>query len=371
MLYECNETEDKLEIVAKDVFLMDIGSTSYTEFKTNFDVFQYQVNNGLLECYTGLIHSHNQISCFFSGQDVYTLEDNAPDMNRFFSLIVNNAGEYKAAITRKNRVVLEKVNRTITYKSFEDKEYSTEDYYEKTGDSKYIAEYVGIRKEAPVFNKEDIQFLSDQFDEIQERKKREEEERAKKAATFQPYQLSFGWENGSHYGKSYNDKNEDIGFIESTEHESLYNGNLDNFIEHIGNIIVTGILTMPVNSTLNIKQWVKEKMSKCFRTRFGNPKSRLFEGYLETMMYVIETNFDIYCEEEQAQQEIVFKDYDYADDYDIYVFTYTKVYEYISTLGDNEWIDAILETLMDTGYIVPLLEQELDEETTIKNGRTN
>lgn len=348
---------------------MDIGSGGYTEFKTNFDVFQYQVNSGLLDCYTGLIHSHNQMNCFFSGQDVYTLEDNAPDMNRFFSLIVNNAGEYKAAITRKNNIVLEEIKRTITYKSFEDKEFHSENRFNKVGESEYIAEYVSIEKESPVLSKEALNFLSTQFNEIQERKIKEEEERAKKAASFTPYQLSFNWRQGSDFDLDKNPVTKEEPMV-AVNHQSLYNGDLNRFITHMGNIFVTGILTLPVNTALNIKSWVNEKMNKHFKARFKNPKSRAFEAYLEVMMYVIETNFDIYNEEAPAQQELVFEDFEEPDDYDVYIFTYTRIYDYISTLGSNDWTDAILDSLMSTGYIVPLLEQGLDEETLIEDGRS-
>ena len=356
-----------LHIIAEDVYLMDIGSGAYTEFKTDFDVFQYQVNNGLLECYIGLIHSHNRLASFFSGQDVFTLGDNAPDMNRFFSLIVNNEGTYKAAITRKNEVK-EKVERLNTYKSFEDVEFSNKVLLDRELEPEYIAEYVEIIKSEPSCSKEAIDFLSTQFNEIQERKEREEREREERFKNLKPQET---------WWLKKDDLSEDLTKKPVTNNQvkitstSLYDGNLDMFIEHMGNIFATGIVTMPVKSNINVKDWVAKKMPVYFRTRFKSPDSRAFEGYLEAMMYVIETNFDVYCEEEPAQQEIVFDDYDYADDYyDIYMITYSKIYEYISSLGSNEWIDKILDNLMNTGYIVPLLEQEI-EETDTQNGRTD
>lgn len=366
LLYYSAETNDMLHIIAEDVYLMDIGSGAYTEFKTDFDVFQYQVNNGLLECYTGLIHSHNRMAAFFSGQDVFTLGDNAPDMNRFFSLIVNNEGTYKAAITRKNEVK-EKVERLNTYKSFEDIEFTNKISFNRELEPEYIAEYVEIIKNEPSCSKEAIDFLSTQFNEIQERKAREEREREERFKNLKPQET---------WWLKKNDLPEDLTKKPTTDnqvrvtHTSLYDGNLDMFIEHMGNIFATGIVTMPVKSNINVKDWVAKKMPVYFRTRFKSPDSRAFEGYLETMMYVIETNFDVYCEEEPAQQEIIFDDYDYTDDFDIYMITYSKIYEYISSLGSNEWIDKILDNLMNTGYIVPLLEQEI-EETDTQNGRTD
>lgn len=355
-----------LHIIAEDVYLMDIGSGAYTEFKTNFDVFQYQVNNGLLECHTGLIHSHNRMAAFFSGQDVFTLGDNAPDMNRFFSLIVNNEGTYKAAITRKNETK-EKVERLNTYKSFEDTQFSDKVSFERIIDPKYVAEYVEIVKNEPSCSKEAIEFLSTQFNEIQERKEREEKEREERFKNLKPQET--WWLKKDDLPESFTTKPA-TGNQTKVTYNSLYEGNLDMFIEHMGNIFATGIVTMPVKSNINVKEWVSKKMPVYFRNRFRSPDSRAFEGYLETMMYVIETNFDVYCEEEPAQQEIIFDDYDYTDDFDIYMITYSKIYEYISSLGSNEWIDKILDNLMSTGYIVPLLEQEI-EETDTQNGRTD
>lgn len=347
-----------LHIIAEDVYLMDIGSGAYTEFKTDFDVFQYQVNNGLLECHTGLIHSHNRMAAFFSGQDVFTLGDNAPDMNRFFSLIVNNEGTYKAAITRKNEAK-EKIERLNTYKSFEDVQFSDKVSFERTIEPKYVAEYVEIIKSEPSCSKEAIDFLSTQFNEIQERKAREEREREERFKNLKPQETWWLYKNDLP-----EDLTEKPVIPTPNKTVNLYNGNLDMFIEHMGNIFTTGIVTMPVKSHINVRDWVAKKMPVYFRNRFKSPNSRAFEGYLETMMYVIETNFDVYCEEEPAQQEIIFDDYDYTDDFDVYMITYSKIYEYISSLGSNEWIDKILDSLMNTGYIVPLLEQEIEETDT-------
>lgn len=58
---------------------------------------------------------------FFSGTDIETLREEGNDRNHFVSLIVNNAGTYTAAITRRLR---EKrvINTTFIYKTFDDVE---------------------------------------------------------------------------------------------------------------------------------------------------------------------------------------------------------------------------------------------------------
>lgn len=45
-----------------------------------------------------LIHSHNNMSVFFSGTDVSELEDNAPNHEYYLSLIVNNKGDKQAKV---------------------------------------------------------------------------------------------------------------------------------------------------------------------------------------------------------------------------------------------------------------------------------
>lgn len=61
------------------------------------------------------------MATFFSGTDLSTLREEGNDRNHFVSLIVNNAGTYTAAITRRLR---EKrvINTTFTYRTFDDVE---------------------------------------------------------------------------------------------------------------------------------------------------------------------------------------------------------------------------------------------------------
>ena len=90
-----------LVLKAEDFYLRDIGSHTYTEFDDDADAFNYQVENNLIDCIQGLIHSHCSFNTFFSGIDANTLDDLGHDMPHFLSLIVNNAGTYCAKITRR------------------------------------------------------------------------------------------------------------------------------------------------------------------------------------------------------------------------------------------------------------------------------
>lgn len=97
-----NFEDGSLEIRCVDILPMDIGNATYTEFNMSPDVISYMAQKPeLLDCKMGLIHSHNNMSTFFSGTDTSTLQEEGNDRNHFVSLIVNNAGNYTAAITRK------------------------------------------------------------------------------------------------------------------------------------------------------------------------------------------------------------------------------------------------------------------------------
>ena len=110
--------EDKsLTIRCVDLFQMDIGTSTYTEFNVSPDMATYMVDHPeLLEegIYQGLIHSHNNMATFFSGTDTATLSAEGNDMAHFVSLIVNNAGKYTAGVTRKCKCV-QTVSEKYTY----------------------------------------------------------------------------------------------------------------------------------------------------------------------------------------------------------------------------------------------------------------
>lgn len=90
---------DNLKVTCRDFCLCDIGSSTYTEFETRPEVVSYMCENDLLDCYIGLLHSHNVMTTSPSGTDLDTLKSEGSSMPHFVSLIVNNKGEYTAAIT--------------------------------------------------------------------------------------------------------------------------------------------------------------------------------------------------------------------------------------------------------------------------------
>ena len=55
--YEGSFEDDNLVIKCEDIYIMDIGNQTYTEFDMNPDVIAYMTENPkLLDCQIGLIH---------------------------------------------------------------------------------------------------------------------------------------------------------------------------------------------------------------------------------------------------------------------------------------------------------------------------
>lgn len=134
----------EFRIVCEDILLMDIGSGTFTEYK--FDcaaIGDYMAEHPeLLECYTGLVHSHQNFNTFFSGTDTNTLQQEGSDLNNFVSLIVNNAGEYTAAITRKVTYKDEITTRSSgTYPFYSEKVVNTEVSESTTSKERTVVEW--------------------------------------------------------------------------------------------------------------------------------------------------------------------------------------------------------------------------------------
>ena len=168
-----------LTIIAKDMIVLDIGDSTSTEFKcSDPDVITYMVDNDLLDCNTGLIHSHCTFETFMSGQDQDMLVQEGTDRNVFVSLIVNNAGTYTAGITRK---VASKIVEEKCYRTFGNKEICkpVESY-----DTQYIEWYnLDITKEEDT---SEFPELQDRLLQIAEHKKALEEEKRKTYSQY-PY----------------------------------------------------------------------------------------------------------------------------------------------------------------------------------------
>lgn len=157
--------EEGLTVYCKDICLMDVGSSTYTEFDTSPDIAGYMVENDLLDCHLGLVHSHQSMPTFFSGTDTNTLQEEGSYKNNFVSLIVNNEGKYTAAITR--HVFSEvKNDTTYTYEMFGE---GTKTGNEQGVEKKECIEYFMMN-----VNKPDVEQnkLDTRIDEVLENKRK-------------------------------------------------------------------------------------------------------------------------------------------------------------------------------------------------------
>lgn len=167
---------DKMKLICKDILLMDKGSSAYTEYTFNEDVVAHQMENPeLLEYRIGHIHSHNTMSTFFSGTDMSELNDNSPNHNFYFSLIVNNFMDTCAKVSFVGEANVENIKYSC-------KDEKGELYYIPGGS---ITKEVLFIYDCDVFMKEDkITVNQDFVRRFNEIEKQADIKAAQKAATY-------------------------------------------------------------------------------------------------------------------------------------------------------------------------------------------
>lgn len=290
--------EGTLEIRCVDIFPMDIGSQAYTEFDMSPDVIAYMTDHPeLLDCQMGLIHSHNNMATFFSGTDTATLREEGNDRNHFVSLIVNNAGTYTAAITRR---LTEKrvINTTFIYRTFDD--------VEKTG-----TRTVEVEEEVIAYNMLNIikeGEVTEPFLEIDERLEAIKKNKAKVVATKAPLSTT-SYRGGLPFTPpTYQGNSKEVSkiarqgslfdeeFMESEpprKVEQIADPNeltIDaSVVKSITLQLITGSIAIADASRIDPVKWAGQ-MTKLFDKRFEKDMS-LFGLWAETMVEFVVTNF--------------------------------------------------------------------------------
>lgn len=141
-----------LTITVVKIFLQDIGSSTYTEYEFTPEFANFLAINPELMSNTisGHIHSHHNMNTFFSGTDTKELEDSVKSLESgiFFSLIVNNAGEYTAAIALaiKNKITKNMIYTIPTYKGVGIKE-TKKVIVDEIEIRKYFTKYKAIKEQ--------------------------------------------------------------------------------------------------------------------------------------------------------------------------------------------------------------------------------
>lgn len=337
--YSGSFEEGTLEIRCVDIFLMDIGSQTYTEFDMSPDVVAYMTDHPeLLNCQMGLIHSHNNMATFFSGTDTATLREEGNDRNHFVSLIVNNAGTYTAAITRK---ITEKkvISSTFIYRTFDD--------IEKTG-----TRTVEVEEEAIVYNMLNIVKegeVTEPFLEINERLEVIKKNKTKVAATKAPFSTIPYYDGLSFTPPVYQGNSKEVSriarqnslfdedFMESEPPrrvERITDPNelaIDaSVVKSITLQLITGSIAIADASKIDPVKWTGQ-MTKLFDKRFKEDMN-IFHFWAETMVEFVVTNF---IPEEFASFE---------DDYISELCQ--AVYRTLDKLPQNKYIKSIQDALV-------------------------
>lgn len=106
---------EKFEAVAREMYMQDVGSHSFTGFKNGTSIIELYERNEKLEDYRmGIIHSHHGMETFYSHTDMSELVDNVQGTDFYLSLIVNNHGEYIAKVIYKS-IRLANTSEVVSY----------------------------------------------------------------------------------------------------------------------------------------------------------------------------------------------------------------------------------------------------------------
>jgi len=176
---------EDFKIIAKGLFLLDIGTQAYTEYDpADPDLIKFlMANPEALSMKKGHIHSHNNMAVFFSGTDNSELVDNCVFHNFYVSLIVNNRNEmcakiaFKAETTSENKI-------TISFMNQEGKKTEKNLVGKKEGEAIYVYKCEVLK---PGESVEDS--FKSRFQELKEAKELKEKARKAAAATNSSYKL--------------------------------------------------------------------------------------------------------------------------------------------------------------------------------------
>ena len=334
--------DNNLVIRVKDIFLMDIGTSGYTEYDESPDIISYRIEKDLLGMRMGLIHSHNNMPTFFSGTDTATLQQEALNHDHFVSLIVNNTRTYSAAITM---IVNSKFKSVITeeykYNTFDGEPIegvATEEKESEVTTILWTKLKVILEDEKP----EDSELSSRMslVSELKAKKKAEEEEKKKAEAAKKPTSTTTPLANGT-YAPKYDEKGHFVGYypveqnikaipattkrVEQKEIDFELNPNFtpvdfqqgeeepnpidydevwleQNLVEWNLKKILTGSILVPENNKLNIKSLISD-MPKMFDKLFSETQAYEFfiSNFIETIIFNVEDETIVgYEEEEEA-----------------------------------------------------------------------
>ena len=343
--HEGSFENNDLVIRCVDIYIMDIGTQAYTEFDMNPDVIAYMTEHSeLLDCQMGLIHSHNNMSTFFSGTDTATLKEEGRDRNNFVSLIVNNAGSYTAAITR--RIKSKQVMESVSYEFFGDGEkQDTKEYVNDADEIEWF--YLKIEKEGENYSFPD---MAARLEEIKQAKA----EKAKKAQA-PAYPSGYKPVIANSYGTKAGPANlvnkedskpktaqptlfDNVDDLSFDDNYSLPYGQvtLDKVtLKSLVLQLITGSIIISNDSKINITKWAKS-MPALYERRFGKGEEGMenFKMWADTY-----TDYLTWYVTDEKLKELGF------DETEICAICAHDMIEELTKLPENDYIKGYIDAL--------------------------
>ena len=284
------------------------------------------------------------MSTFFSGTDTATLKVEGRDRNNFVSLIVNNAGSYTAAITR--RIKSKQVKESVSYEFFgEGKKQDTMEYVSDADEIEWF--YLKIEKEDGNYSFPD---MAARLEEIKQVK-------AEKAKKVQTPVYQGGYEPD--IADSYNTKAGSANFVKKDLNQrTLFDDVDDSPFEEGYDIpygqvsfdkvtlkslvlqLITGSIIISNDSKIDITKWVKS-MPTLYEKRFGKGKVGMdnFKMWAETY-----TEYLTWYVTDEKLEELGF------DETEICAICAHDMIEELTKLPENDYIKGYINALQK--YII-------------------
>lgn len=284
--------QNNLKIICHDLYLKDVGNNVSTEFTTEADEVNYAVEHDLMDCFTGLIHSHHVMRTNFSGTDLNTLYTEGLDTNNFVSLIVNNQGTYSAAITRKEirkyDIHLTRTNCFFDGNSQDSKEHTSKEI------TKVIYNYLDITIEKD----KKLSELEQRYNEVKSKIKSNQENN-KKEIKEDDNPDSFSLDI-SDMGNKQTSHNVSSTFLQSALNPPILFEEKD--IDDILAILLTGDITVD-SSKINVKVLKTDYIDKEFDQAF---KYKDFSIYANSIIELLLENKNLMMKYHMEYEEFTF-----------------------------------------------------------------
>lgn len=273
--------------------------------------FYYKNKNLKIKSFKDNIKSHNKMATFFSSTDISTLHSEGDEQNHFVSLIINNAGHYNAAITRKvkgERKTVTTGTESLTYKSFNnvEKTIASQPFHSESTQEVYRLEYYMMDVEIETSVSYERNPLDVRLDELQ----------ASSKSYINKHKYGEGSYQGYYPGKTYSSPavtqakpviSKQLTLLDDYKDldpdkiaEDIENGIIDYdnihierhiIMSHIRQFITLNLMS-GANPNIDLRQW-DNNMEKALDKRFIQGDNDPLKDY----EYVIDSFIDIFSSE--------------------------------------------------------------------------